>query len=485
MNRMVANADRALRQVLELRKSEKVLIITDKATRAVASAWAKAADRLGAVPVKYIIPEHGRPLAAVPEDLAALTVDADIAITVFSSRPGETPFRIELLGMLGSKARRIAHCPGIDTGMMTDGGMSADFPAMAATARELIRRLSQAVSAHITAPGGTELLLDIRNRPFSTDTIVADGAACNLPCGEIWCAPDEGNANGVLVCDGCAGELGVVPAPVKLVINNGRVTSVHCLDEGFRQDVEALLEFDSGAAQIGEFGIGLNPAARLGGKLLEDEKAAGTAHIAFGNNISSPGGRNRSRTHQDFLFYNPTVTVQYDDGREEPLMVAGRIARQRQPRGQRSGGLWGDVMVIADFSPASEEAVLMADTIARQNDARLLCCHIVNNPVQVNMLMPQYSAMTNNADTIRHSQEEAVRGITAMVAHLTHRTPDEFEVQVFAGDPLRSILECAEGEGIDLIVVPSQHALPGTRRYLAAALKSLADQAACDVLVVR
>ncbi len=485
MNRMVGNADRALRQVIELRKGERVLIVTDRAGHAVASAWSKAAGRLGGVPTTYVLPEHGRPLGAVPEDLAAMTHDADIAITAFQSRPGETPFRIELLGLLGKRARRIAHCPGLDTGMMTDGGMSADFPAMATAARELMRRLSHAVTAHITAPGGTELVLDIRNRPFSTDTIVADGSACNLPCGEIWCAPDEGNANGVLVCDGAAGELGVVPAPVKLVINNGRVTSVHCQDDGFRQDVEALLEFDSGASQIGEFGIGLNPAARLVGKLLEDEKAAGTAHIAFGNNISAPGGRNRSRTHQDFLFYNPTVTIGYEDGREEPLMVSGRIARQRQPRSQRTGGLWGDIMVVADFTPASEEAVLIADTIARQNDARLLCSHVVNNTVSVNMLMPQYSAMTNSADAIRIAQEEAVRGITAMVAHLTHRTPDEFEVMVFAGDPLRSLLECAESEGIDLIVVPCQNALPVTRRFLAAALKSLSEQAECDVLVVR
>lgn len=485
MNRMVANADRALREVLELRKSERVLIVTDKPTRNVASAWTKAADKLGAVPVTYTIQEHGRPLGAVPDDLAAMIPEADIAITSFQSRPGETPFRIELLGLLGKKTRRIAHCPGIDSSMMTDGGMSADFPAMAASARELLRRLSQAVSAHITAPNGTELILDIRRRDFSTDTVVADGAACNLPCGEIWCAPDEGNANGVLVCDGCAGELGVVPAPVKLVINNGRVTSVHCPDDQFKLDVEAMLEFDSGASQIGEFGIGLNPAARITGKLLEDEKAAGTAHIAFGNNISAPGGRNHSRTHQDFLFYNPTVTITYEDEREEPLMVSGRIARQRQPRGQRAGAFWGDIMVVADFTPASEEAVLMADSIARQNDARLLCCHVINTTVPVNMLFPQYSAMNNNLDAIKHMQDEAVRGITAMVAHLTRRMPGDFEVQVFAGDPLRSLLECAESEGIDLIVIPAQQTLPGNRRFIGAALKSLTEHAVCDVLVVR
>ncbi len=484
MNRMVANAERALRQVLDLRKSERVLIVTDKASRDVASAWGKAAAKLGADAVTWVIPEQARPLASVPESLAACIPGTGVVITVFSIRLGETPFRLELVGMLAGKVRRIAHCPGIDAAMMTAGGMSADFPAMANAARELMRRLSGAVTARITTPAGTELTMDIRRRTFVTDTEITDGGACNLPCGEMWCAPVENGADGILVCDGCAGDLGSVPSPLKLVINNGRVSSVLCEDETFRQDVEAMLEFDSGASRIGEFGIGLNPQARLTGNLLEDEKAAGTAHIAFGNNLGSPGGANRSKTHQDFLFHSPTIAITFEDGREDTVMVAGRISRQRQAGRRPANGFWSDILVVTDFSPSSEEAVMTADRLARLFGSRLICAHVLDSHGWIG------SGLTGQGQTHRPEIQgmlatEAVRALSAMVSHLTGRTPDDFEVRVLTGDTSIELDAMVAGEGIDLIVTALGQSVQGNRRHAAATLKGIIEHADCDVLIVK
>jgi leucyl aminopeptidase (aminopeptidase T) len=75
------------------------------------------------------------------------------------------------------------------------------------------------------------------------------------------------------------------------------------------------------ARVIGELGIGVNPKARITGNLLEDEKAGKTAHIAFGNNENMPGGKNNSKTHRDFLFHSPTLTVTYSDGSERQLPI--------------------------------------------------------------------------------------------------------------------------------------------------------------------
>ncbi|MFW9829194.1 MAG: peptidase M17, partial [Candidatus Thorarchaeota archaeon] len=58
----------------------------------------------------------------------------------------------------------------------------------------------------------------------------------------------------------------------------------------------------------------INPGAKLSGTLLEDEKALNTAHIAFGNNEQMSGGLNKSLTHRDFLFYNPSINITYKDG---------------------------------------------------------------------------------------------------------------------------------------------------------------------------
>ena len=70
---------------------------------------------------------------------------------------------------------------------------------------------------------------------------------------------------------------------------------------------------------IAELGIGTNPAARLTGNILEDEKAMGTIHLAFGTSAGI-GGVNRSTVHIDGLVLRPSVWL---DGRA--LMEDGTL----------------------------------------------------------------------------------------------------------------------------------------------------------------
>jgi len=101
--------------------------------------------------------------------------------------------------------------------------------------------------------------------------------------------------------------------------------SSSCEDANFLASVNRFLKVDDQASMVGELGIGLNPKARLTGNLLEDEKAGETAHIAFGNNEDMSGGKNTSTTHRDFLFYKPTITVTYIDGKVRDLMRNGEV----------------------------------------------------------------------------------------------------------------------------------------------------------------
>ena len=73
----------------------------------------------------------------------------------------------------------------------------------------------------------------------------------------------------------------------------------------------------SNGRQLAELGIGTNPAATLSGSILEDEKVIGTAHLAFGSNVSF-GGVNAASVHIDGVLLEPTIQV---DGR--PLTRAG------------------------------------------------------------------------------------------------------------------------------------------------------------------
>ena len=59
---------------------------------------------------------------------------------------------------------------------------------------------------------------------------------------------------------------------------------------------------------LAEFGIGLNPLAKLTGIMLTDEGALGTIHLGFGSN-STVGGANEVDFHLDFVIKNPTVIL--------------------------------------------------------------------------------------------------------------------------------------------------------------------------------
>ena len=135
----------------------------------------------------------------------------------------------------------------------------------------------------------------------------------------------EDSAEGVIVSDGSVGDLGAVPANLSIQVNGGKISELSCNDSGFLQRVKELTSVDEMASVIGEFGIGINPLARITGNLLEDEKAGKTAHIAFGNNETMPGGRNDSKTHRDFLFHKPTIEVSYADGHKKAVMKDGDL----------------------------------------------------------------------------------------------------------------------------------------------------------------
>ncbi len=483
---LVANASRALSQLLDVRAGENLLVVTDEATRGVAEAFEEGARRAGAKPEVYVLPERSRPLREVPEDLAARVPDTDVAVTCFQGRAEETPFRIELIRSLMRVARRLGHAPGITQAMLREGPMAVDYDTMRTEALDLMGRFEGATRVRITAPGGTDVTLDIRGRAFSTDTFLQDGQWGNLPAGEVWCAPIEDSADGVVVCDGSIGDLGAVPAPVRLVLERGRVARVECADEAFRGRVEEVLARDDEARVIGELGIGLNPGARLTGNLLEDEKARHTAHIAFGNNEDMPGGRNRSRTHRDFLFRRPTFVVTFADGRVETVIEEGDVTEASRPE-PASLQTYRNILVAVDFSEASRTALRVAHAAAHRNGARLTVCHVIPRPVAVSPLFPHYVAMPD-PEAIRRQEDDIRANLAEVVRSETGRDPGgsgDVQVVVASGAPAAEVVRLAEELGVDLVVVASRGLSGIARMVLGSVAESVARHAHCHVLVTR
>jgi len=324
---MIANAKAALESTLRLREGENVLVVIDREHLTIGAAFQKAAEQIGATSEIFILPEAKRPFYDVPPYLTEMLEGRDVLVNALASKAEETPFRIKLIKAGIAIGARIGHGPGITESMMTEGPMSIDFEAVAGVGRNLMKSFDGAEDVHLTASAGTDIRFSIGGRDFQTDMEIAAGHMGNLPPGEIWCAPVEDSAEGIIVSDGSVGDLGAVPSDFSIEVRDGRIAGLTCDDAEFLGKVRELTSVDEMASVIGEFGVGINPRARITGNLLEDEKAGRTAHIAFGNNETMPGGRNSSKTHRDFLFHKPTIRVKYSDGRERVVMKEGDLAQ--------------------------------------------------------------------------------------------------------------------------------------------------------------
>jgi len=322
---MVEGAKNALSTVLSLKKGEDMLIVLDDSKHEIGLAFEKGAKVLGANTKIYSLSKHVRPIMEIPADLSEMFKDYTVIINTFSTDSRETPFRVKLLYEQIQYQARVGHAPGITTSMMREGPMKVDYSKIMEEADRLMALFKGVERVHITAPAGTDITLELNKRLWQTDVKIKEGDFGNLPAGEVWCAPIEDGANGVLVIDGSIGDLGNVPCPLTLRIKAGKLVSVECADKAFAKEVEELSNIDEMASTIGELGIGLNPGARIVGIMLEDEKASETSHIAFGNNLDMNGGRNGSKTHRDYLFYKPTIVATYSDGSTRTMLKDGKV----------------------------------------------------------------------------------------------------------------------------------------------------------------
>ncbi|MCK9996155.1 MAG: aminopeptidase [Candidatus Krumholzibacteria bacterium] len=327
MNRMETMSGAALDamiHVLDLVPQDRVLVVTDRATSTCGQAFSEGAKSYGCPVNIYNLPEHNRPLQAMPDEMPALLDDATVVINAIVGDCFEIPFRLQWINVIELCGHvRMGHSPGIDEDMMVSGPMNVDYGRMLAMAKDLMDDFAGAEAVHITTTAGTDMRLDLTNRVFTHDLKSTLEVGANLPCGEIYCAPVETGAEGILVIDGSFGCHRPVSPPVTITINSGQAVDVTGGDDEVVGIINELMDTDSGSRTIAELGIGLNPGARMTERMLEAEKASRTAHIAFGSNEGFPGGLNHSITHLDYLFTRPTMEVFYPDGAVRLVMENG------------------------------------------------------------------------------------------------------------------------------------------------------------------
>jgi leucyl aminopeptidase (aminopeptidase T) len=300
---------------MALQHGEKILVVVDEPLSYVRDALLHEAAKASPSELwSFTFPHAMRPFSEYPPPVLMIAAQMDVVILLLASLDlqKEMPAWVAGRASILQGQARFAAGAFIDQSVL-DNELSADYHQIAASTQALANWLRGSSTVHITTPLGTDLTLSTAGREWKVDTgiLSSKGVYGNLPAGEVYIAPIEESADGILVVDKSLPGL-VLSEPVRLVFEKGRVVKIEggAGAEQLRQAIDSGEKKPNGEGSrvIAELGIGTNPKARLQGNLMTDEKVAGTIHVAIGRN-DFLGGKTLAPIHIDGVVSQPTVWV--------------------------------------------------------------------------------------------------------------------------------------------------------------------------------
>ena len=355
-------AEIAIAEVLKVKQGEKVLIITNPVGDVAAISYAlyDAALKAGGLPVLVFQPVKTQMDFAADEVIGAIGSAPEVLISMSNDKLGKdriaiaNPLKTEegksidntFHFLMETKKTRAFWSPGVTVELFKNT-VPIDYDRLKKEAAAVEEILNKADSVVIKSPGGTDLRIGLKGRKAMLDNgdFSMPGEGGNLPAGETFISPELGSSNGQLVFDGSIslynGDF-MLDEPVVLQVADGFVQDLtggegaRLLRETIELGEKKALEFEAAgkippgtgeiykknARNLGELGIGLNPAAGIDGNMLGDEKAYRTIHIAIGSNYDEDA---KALIHCDCLVKEPTVTAYYGDGTEVVFLEGGEL----------------------------------------------------------------------------------------------------------------------------------------------------------------
>jgi len=293
----------------DVKRGEQALILTDpERSFRIAEAVAAAVRERGAVPVIMLIDVLPVPNSERPATVAAAMKGADVIFGFLS----KSVFHTRARQAASSQGARMISATGIVEETLVGGLIEADFFRLKPIVDEIADRLTMGRQIRITSPAGTDLTASIEGRRANREIWSRErGQSSGAPSIEVNIPPLEGTAAGVLVVDASVASIGLMQQPIRLTVEQGRVTEFEGGPQAERLSQLIAGRHDPRAYAVAEIGIGLNPEGKVTGNIIEDESTFGTGHIALGNNTAH-GGTNPAPIHLDLVFFEPTIEV---DGR--------------------------------------------------------------------------------------------------------------------------------------------------------------------------
>ena len=284
---MMKGAKTLIETCAGIRGKEEILIVTDTNKTAIANVIA-AATRERDLTTVIIIMQPPKVPGQEPSPAVADAMKKADVISIPTTR--SIAHTTAVLESRKSGARIVSMAEFTES-MMTSGGIEADFLAQKPIVEKIAQLLTDGIVCEVESPFGTCIRMSLKGRRGRALTCIAHepGGYATPPDIEASIAPIEGSAEGVVLVDGSIAGFGLIREPVKLVVQEGRVTEISGGTEArwLRETLEQANHPD--VYKIAELGIGLNPKAKPIGTILEDEGALGVVHIAVGSNYTFGG----------------------------------------------------------------------------------------------------------------------------------------------------------------------------------------------------
>ena len=304
---MARGAHTLVNTCLGVKPGENVLIVAELSKVDIAQSVAGAVFAAGAIPMVVTMLPRERDGQEPPRAVAAAMAASDAFVCCVHTSITHTQ-AVKDACAAGSRGIMLTQ---FTPELMYRGGLQADFPSAAATCRKVAAAMGGARTIHLTAPGGTDLTFSAAGRRYNAMTcMVEKGEFSPVPTVEANVSPLEGTAQGVIVADASIPYIGIglLKEPVICQVEQGHITSI----KGGRQAQQLLADLeakqDPQVYNVAELGLGLNPACRFCGFMLEDEGVYGTAHIGIGTSITL-GGVVKAACHYDLIMNKPTVVA--------------------------------------------------------------------------------------------------------------------------------------------------------------------------------
>jgi leucyl aminopeptidase (aminopeptidase T) len=298
-------ARRVVHEYLGVQAGESFAIVVDDRTDPeIPVELARAALEVRADPVVVRIAPRRQSGAEPPAPAAAAMAAADVVLCAASTSLYHTRAKADAQ-RAGARGDFNAPWRG---DAWRNGAMTADFFAIRRRAERLADLMRRTKVIRVTSPAGTDLRATIEGRqPMAWLTGICrnPGEVSALPGGEVSLPPIEGTSEGIVVWERVASDLGALEAPVRITVAAGRAVAVEGGPSAER--LRAILRDVVDADNIGEIGIGLNPASRIADEITEAKKAFGTVHIALGDSANEYGGLVECEVHLDGMVMEPTI----------------------------------------------------------------------------------------------------------------------------------------------------------------------------------